>query len=99
MRVCGKHFKREEYISSPAESKKPRFKVNAIPSVNLPIKTFSQKINKNSCKGRELRVRKRQVLKEKSDVTNYTSDLCEDDVEANDAGATIEDLCEDERNA
>jgi hypothetical protein len=63
------------------------------------MKTFSQKINENSCKGRELGVRKRQMLKEKSDVTNYTSDLCEDDVEANDTGATIEDLCEDERNA
>jgi hypothetical protein len=39
------------------------------------------------------------MLKEKSDVTNYTSDLCEDDVEANNTGATIEDLCEDEPNA
>jgi hypothetical protein len=48
---------------------------NAIPSVNLPMKTFSQKTNENSYKGR-----KRQMLKEESDVTNYTtSDLCEDE--------------------
>jgi hypothetical protein len=51
---------------------------NAIPSVNLPTKTFSQKTNENSCRGR-----KRQMLKEESDVTNYS----------------ISDFCEDERNA
>jgi hypothetical protein len=46
-------------------------KENVIPSVNLPMKTFSQKTNENSYKGR-----KRQMLKEESDVTNYTtSDL------------------------
>jgi hypothetical protein len=68
-------------------------KENAISSVNLPMKTFSQKTNENSCRGR-----KKQMLKEESDVTNYTtSDLCEEEVEVNDTSATLEDLCEDAR--
>jgi hypothetical protein len=51
-------------------------KENAIPSVNLPMKIFSQKTNENSFRGT-----KRQMLKEESDVTNYTtSDLCEDEL-------------------
>jgi hypothetical protein len=56
-------------------------KENTIPSVNLPMKTFSQKTNENSCRGR-----KKQMLKEESDVTNYTtSDLCEDERNAVDS--------------
>jgi hypothetical protein len=44
------------------------------------MKTFSQKTNENSCRGR-----KRQMLKEESDVTNYTSNLCEDERNAVDS--------------
>jgi hypothetical protein len=45
------------------------------------MKTFSQKTNENSCRGR-----KKQMLKEESDVTNYTtSNLCEDERNAVDS--------------
>jgi molybdopterin converting factor small subunit len=39
------------------------------------------------------------MLNEESDVTNYASDLCEEDVEENNTGATLEELCEGERHA
>jgi hypothetical protein len=51
-----------------------------------------------SSRERDLLVRKGQMLKEESDVRNYTSDLCEEDVDVNGTGSTLEDFCEDARN-